>query len=105
MTHDEGRFTVYWPRSERQTQRKALARRPASLEGKTVGFLWDVLFRGDEVFAILEEGLRERFPNMRFLDWREFGNTHGSDEREVIGALPARLEALGVDAVVSAMAA
>jgi hypothetical protein len=37
--------------------------------------------------------------------WREIGNTHGSDEREMIAALPARLKAMGVDAAISAMAA
>jgi hypothetical protein len=84
---------------------KRLAARPASLDGKTVAQLWDYLFRGDEAFAILEEGLRERFPGIRFVSWRELGNTHGSDERAVIAALPQRLKELKVDAVISAMAA
>jgi hypothetical protein len=38
------------------------------------------------------------------VSWREFGNTHGRDEREVVAALPERLKALGVDAVISGMA-
>ena len=32
-----------------------------------------------------------------------FGNTHGSDEREVLEALPDKLRELGVDAVISGM--
>ena len=35
--------------------------------------------------------------------WREFGNTHGGDERKVVAALPQRLKELGVDAVISGM--
>lgn len=103
--HSDGCYEVVWPRSPRQVRHKPLAARHATLDGKVVGELWDYLFRGDEVFETLEEGLRERFPDVRFISWREFGNTHGSDEREVIAALPQRLKALGVNAVVSAMAA
>jgi hypothetical protein len=40
---------------------------------------------------------------VRFVSWREFGNTHGSEEREVVAALPKRLRELGVDAVISGM--
>ena len=75
------------------------------LNGKTVAQLWDFLFRGDEVFTLLEEGLRARYPGVRFVGWKEFGNTHGSNEREVVKALPARLRELGADAVISGMAA
>ena len=69
-----------------------------------VAQLWDYLFKGDEVFALLEEGLRARYPNIRFISWRDFGSTHGDDEKEALAALPARLKALGVDAVISGMA-
>ena len=39
----------------------------------------------------------------KFVHWREFGNTHGSEEREIVAALPKTLKAKGVDAVVSGM--
>lgn len=98
-------YEVFWPRSPRQQRRRTLAPRPGTLNGKTVGLLWDYLFRGDEVFELLKTGLGERFADVRFVDWREFGNMHGSDERKVLAALPARLKDLRVDAVISAMAA
>ena len=101
----DGWYEALWPRSPRQVRNKTLAPRPASLNGKVVAQLWDYLFRGDEVFEALEEGLRQRFPEIRFVSWREFGNTHGSDERQVIAALPQRLKALGIDAVISGIAA
>jgi len=101
----DGRYEVVWPRSPRQVRHKQLAARHATLDGKVVAQLWDYLFRGDEVFETLEAGLRERFPDIRFVSWREFGNTHGSDEHAVMAALPQRLKELGVDAVISGMAA
>jgi hypothetical protein len=106
MSNDnDGHYEVYWPRAARQVKRKTFAPRPSTLDGKTVAQLWDFLFRGDEVFALLEEGLRARYPGIRFVSWREFGNTHGNNERAVIRELPQRLRALGADAVVSGMAA
>ena len=101
----DGHYEVYWPRTARQVRRKSLAPRLSTLDGKLVAQLWDFLFRGDEVLALLEEGIKARYPNVRFVSWKEFGNTHGSDEREMIKALPGRLRALGVDAVISGIAA
>ncbi|MBI3067775.1 MAG: hypothetical protein HYY79_02500 [Betaproteobacteria bacterium] len=99
----EKQYEVLWPRSRRQTRFKPLAPRLATLEGRTVAQLWDYMFRGDEVFALLEEGIQARFPGVRFVSWREFGSTHGADEREFVAALPQRLRELGVDAVISGM--
>ena len=101
---DDGYYEVYWPRSPRQTGVKPLAPRLDTLNGKTVAQIWDFLFRGDQVFALLEEGLRRKYPDIRFVSWREFGSTHGGDEKEVLAALPKRFKALGVDAVISGMA-
>ncbi len=100
----DGYYEAYWPRSPRQERMRELAPRLHSLEGKTVAQLWDQLFKGDVVFDLLEEGLKARFPGIRFVSWREFGSTHGGEEKEALAALPRRLEALGVDAVISGMA-
>jgi len=102
--NSDGYYEAFWPRAERQRQGRTLARRPSTLEGKTIGFVWDYMFLGDQIFAALEEGLKARFPGIRFIHWSEFGNTHGPDERKVVAALPERLRALGVDAVISGMA-
>ena len=103
MTASDGHYEALWPRSPRQAKVTPLAPRLSTLDGKTVAQLWDHVFRGDEVFEFLEAGLKARFPGVRFVSWREFGNTHGSEEREVVAALPERFKALGVDAVVSGM--
>jgi hypothetical protein len=100
----DGYFECFWPRAERRQTRKALAARLDTLAGKTVAFVWDYVFRGDEVFAILQEALSARFAGIRFIPWSEFGNTHGRDERKIVAGLPDRMKALRVDAVVSGMA-
>lgn len=94
---------VVWPRATRQMELLETAPRLDTLDGKTVCQLWDFLFRGDEVFELLESGLKERYPNVNFISWKEFGSTHGSDEREILANLPAKMKSLGVDAVISGM--
>ena len=101
---NDGYYEAHWPRAPRQQLARELAPRLDSLEGKTVAQLWDELFKGDVVFDLLEEGLKQRYPGIRFVSWREFGSTHGGNEREVLAKLPERLRELGVDAVVSGMA-
>ena len=101
-THD-GHYEVFWPRSPRQTKVKSLAKRLDTLDGKTIAQLWDFLFRGDQVFELLEEGIKKRYPGVRFVSWREFGNTHGSDEAQVLADLPKRFKEFGVDGVISGM--
>jgi hypothetical protein len=100
----DGQYEVVWPKSERMTALQPLAPRLASLEGAKVAQLWDYLFRGDEVFDVLEEGLKARYPTSQFVSWREFGNVHGEDELQVLAELPGRLKAMGVDAVICGMA-
>lgn len=99
----ETQYEVLWPRSPRQVGVKPLARRLDTLNGKTVAQLWDYVFRGDEVFALIEEGLKQRYPDIRFVSYKQFGNTHGGEEREVLANLPRRFKALGVDAAISGM--
>lgn len=103
IMESEGHFEVFWPRSPRQIKKGKLAPRLTSLEGKTVAQFWDFVFAGDKVFAHLEETLKARYPGVRFISWREFGNTHGQDERQIIADLPRRLKELGVDAAISGM--
>ena len=101
---NDGYYEAYWPRSQRQQLTRELAPRLDTLEGKTVAQLWDELFKGDVVFDVLEQGLKARYPGIKFVSWRTFGSTHGGNEKAALAALPQRLRDLGVDAVVSGMA-
>ena len=103
MTDHDGHYSVVWPRSEKTAAITALAPRPDTLEGKTVCQLWDYLFRGDELFPVLEAELRSRFPTCEVIGYETFGNLHGADEKERVGRLPDDLRSRGIDAVVSGM--
>ena len=102
-TSAEGTYDVVWPKAPMGVQARRSAPRLDSLSGVTVAFLWDYLFRGDELFPVLEKQLVERFPDIEIIGYEEFGNTHGSDEVERIAGLSGFLADRHVDAVVSGM--
>jgi hypothetical protein len=97
-------YRVVWPRGPVTVQAADVAPRLSTLEGKTIAQLWDDLFRGDEIFPMLEEELARRYPGVRFIRYDVFGSTHGRHEQQVLAELPAKLESLKVDAVISGMA-
>lgn len=99
----EMNYDVVWPRSPKGIQQRRRAARLDTLAGKRVAFLWDFLFRGDELFPVLAERLETRFVDIEIVDYTEFGNLHGADEKERVGRLPEDLRTRGVDAVVSGM--
>ena len=103
MSNHDGNYSVVWPRGEKTVAVSDLAPRLDTLQGKTVCQLWDYLFRGDEIFPMLENELGKRYPGVRFVPYSEFGSTHGDEEREILENLPQRLKELGADAVISGM--
>jgi hypothetical protein len=93
MTYD-----VVWPKSPSGVQRMALAPRLGDLAGKRIAFLWDYLFRGEEIFAALGAELTSR--GAQVVNYDEFGNIHGPDERTIVANLPETLARHRIDAVV-----
>ncbi len=73
------------------------------LSGKTIGEIWNRRGNGDDVFPILRDSLRQRFPDIKFVDFDTFGDIHGSNEPEVVAALPGLLRLHGVDAVITGL--
>jgi hypothetical protein len=71
---------VLWPRGRRTVTARPVAPRLETLQGKTIGQLWDDLFRGDEIFPMLESALGQRFPGVKFVGYRTFGSTHGAEK-------------------------
>ena len=67
---------------------------------RRVGFVWDHVFRGDEMFTIAEEELRAHDPGLTFVPYQAFGDIHGRDAASVVAALPSRLRTEQVDAVI-----
>jgi hypothetical protein len=95
---------VLWPRGRRTVTARPVAPRLDTLAGRTVGQLWDDLFRGDEIFPMLESALTRRFPGVKFVGYRTFGSTHGAEEHDVLRSLPALMREHAVDAIISGMA-
>ena len=102
-TPAQGTYSVVWPRGRKAGEIAPLAERHASLEGKKIAFLWDYLFRGDEIFPMLASELSVRYPGVEFVGHETFGSTHGDEEHEIIAGLPAKLREMEVDAVISGM--
>lgn len=100
---NEDSHAALWPRGEKTVEIAPLAPRLDTLEGKTVAFLWDYLFRGNEIFPILESELSAAYPGMKFVGYSTFGSTHGSEEGRIIADLPATLADNKVDAIISGM--
>lgn len=96
----EPSYAVVWPLARSTNPVVTLNERLPDPESKRIGFVWDHVFRGDEMYAIIEAELAERYPTMTFAPYTAFGNIHGEDEPQVFAALPDRLRAEEVDAVI-----
>ena len=98
-------YDVVWPLAPSVAPPGSLAPRSADLRDKTVGELWDYLFKGEEIFPLIRQQLAERYPGIRFVEFERFGSTHGRDEKELATTLPTQLREHGCDAVISAVGA
>ena len=96
-------YEVVWPKAPRGAQRRRAAARLDGLDGldgARIGFVWDYMFRGDELFPVLERELRRRHPGLEVVGYDVFGNIHGPDEAALVRGLPHELHEHGIDAVV-----
>lgn len=98
-------FAVVWPSGPIRTQEFTPAPRPDDWSGRTIAFVWDYIFRGDEMWEVIRAELTDRFPGVRFTGYDGFGNIHSTEEREVLAALPQRLRDRDVAAAVVGVAA
>ncbi len=97
-----GIYEVLWPRGRRVSPITPFSKRLNTLDGKTVGELWNYAFRGKEIFSALEKGLSERYPKVRFRAWDSFPNDgdHSLPDWEAHPELPSKM---GCDAVIVGM--
>jgi hypothetical protein len=85
--------------------RKAIAPRLDGLAGKTVGEIWNGVFKGNETFPIVRELLKRRFPGIKIVPYTEFPFFPGDDrpaaQREAARTIAALAKEKGCDAVIS----
>jgi hypothetical protein len=105
MTEPQMTFDVVSPEPALAEQAVTLVPPVVDLEGAVVAELWDYRFRGDDMFPIIEDELRQRFAGIEFIGYEEFGETHAKNENEILESMAAVLQRRGVSAVISAVGA
>jgi hypothetical protein len=101
----EPQYRVLWPLARQSINTQGAAAGVPDLSGKTVCELWDYIFRGDVMYARIREQLTARYPGIKFVSYKEFGNIHGPRQRDIIAGLADKLRALNCDAVISGIGA
>jgi hypothetical protein len=102
---DEPQYRAVWPLSRRAAVTGSGAGRLGDLRGRTVCEIWDMNFRGDEIFPLLRQQLAMQFPGLRVVDYSHFGNYHGPGAEAAIAALPGQLQAHGCEAAIIGLGA
>lgn len=97
---DHRAFEVLSPGGPLGVDVSPAAPRLDTLVGKKIAFVWDYVFRGDDMFPVIEQTLRQKFDGMTFVAHDAIGSIFGGDEEAVLEELPAKLQALGVDGAV-----
>ena len=94
-------YEVVYPLGKTNASDRPVAKPLDTLEHVTIAELSNHKFGSELTFEVLEQALRKRFPNLKLIPHAEFGDTYGPAESEVIRALPEKLKAMNVDAVIS----
>jgi len=100
-------FDVVWPSGCARIEEVTANQRPNDLSGKTIALIWDNLFKGPEMFEIIQQRLNANYNDVRYVDHTVFGNIHGTDaqEKAALSEIPDLLREHGIDAVVVAVGA
>lgn len=75
----ECRYDVVSPLGNRRSRTTSEPAAGQLRPGATVAFLWDYVFKGDEMSALIEDALRSIEPGLRFVRYEAFGNIHDND--------------------------
>ncbi len=98
---EKGVYEVVWPRGKKVVDVVRLANRLDTLDNKTIGELWDWVYRGDEIFPVIEKELTKRYHGISFVNYDVFGSTLGDKASKTITALPDKLKQSKCDAGIS----
>lgn len=98
---NEPKYRVVWPLGRSVFELVPPKSRLADLNGRTICELSDWSFKADEIFPLLREALRKRFPGVRLVDYNVVGNIHGTRAAEIVASIPAKLRENGCDGVIA----
>ena len=81
------------------------APRLPDLNGKTIGEVWNGVFKGDVTFPAIRRLLRQKYPGVKIVPYTEFYHLPGSDvpehQREIARQIVAMARDKGCDALIS----
>ncbi len=91
-------FDVVSPAGIAAVKATATAPRPDDLNGKTVGEVWNGVFKGDVTFPLIRRLLKARYPGVEIVPYTAFHHAPVSDvpaqqrevERNIVAAAQAR---------------
>lgn len=99
------KLSVVSPVGQPAVEITSAAPRLAGLDGKTVGELWNGVFKGDISFPVIRRLLQAKYPRLRIIPFTEFPHTHASDnlsqQRERARQLAELAREKGCDAVIT----
>jgi len=99
---NEQSYAVVWPRGNSIEKQSHLAKRLDTLEGKSIGFMWNGVFFGDKMASVVKKELGKRYPRSKFTIFEVFQITHGKgDVAKVIASSPDKFKQYNCDAVIS----
>ena len=82
-----------------------IAPRLNDLNGKTVGEVWNGVFKGDITFPLIRARLQAKYPALKIVPYAEFYHQPGSDvpahQRAIASEISATALAKGCDALIS----
>ncbi len=103
-------YEVVWPSGKLAVKKSDLAPRIKDLNTATIAEVNHNSYRGDEIFPILREELKRRYPNIRIIPFEVIGNFR--DQRNFEGyemenypKLSQMLTEKGIDAVITGIGA
>jgi hypothetical protein len=104
-TVTDGAYEVMSPLGEPVVNRMTMAPRLDTLDGKTIGEIWNGGFRGDESFPMIEKMLRERYPTVKLIPYSEFplvtiASLHPEKKMKTLEDLRKRMKEKSCDAVI-----
>lgn len=101
----EPEYEVVWPLGRSAYEIVPLAHRSPDLHRETIGELWDWAFRGDEMFPVIRELLKKKYPGVKMVESTAFGSTFDRKQREMLARLPDLLKKHGCTSVISGVGA